>query len=519
MQRAPVRGRGAAWTCAALCLALAPAPAGAEPTAVDAQALQEMIQELRDENARMREKMDRMEDQLGAARDDARAARDMAAGAARASAATPPVSAPGAPGYATTGDGALWSRRMGSANVQLLDVSLDVLGALGWSNARGEEVELLQGGGHDPNQRGFTLQQAELSLMGAVDPYFNAEAHLIYFLDPEGESRFELEEAFATTTRLPFGLEGYGLEVEAGHFFTEFGRINPRHPHEWDWQDQPLALTRFFGGDGLRAPGVRVGWLTPLPWYSEVHVGSQNAKGETMPSFLANDEVFEERPIGGRPFGSKGVRGPDDLVHLARWVNGFDLSDEWSTSFGVSGLFGPNATGSDGSTRIFGADVVVKWQPIPSDQGWPFLTFQAEWLYRRYRADDFFGCPEGEEGACEAGDTPIFLEDDVLRDHGGYAQLLWGFRRNWAVGLRGEYASGQGSNFDAEDGGFVDRDTDPFRAQRYRVSPLLVFQPTEYSRLRLQYNYDRSESFDGNVAHGIFAGLEFAIGAHAAHTY
>jgi len=403
--------------------------------------------------------------------------------------------------------------------VQLLDISMDVLAAAGWSNADDEELEFLQGGGHDPNQRGFTLQQAELSLIGAVDPYFTGEVHLIYFLDPEGESGFEVEEAFATTTRLPFGLEEYGLELEMGHFFTEFGRINPRHPHQWQWQDQPIVNTRFFGGDGMRAPGFRVGWLTPLPWYSEVHVGLQNAKGETNPSFLASDEVFEERPIGGRPFASSGVRGSDDLVHLLRWVNAFDISDTWSTQFGVSGLWGPNATGNDASTRIFGVDLVAKWRPLHTDRGWPFVVFEAEAMYRRYRADDFFGCPEAEEGECEPGDAPIFLEDDVFRDWGGYAQLLWGFRRNWAVGLRGEFATGSGSGFDAEAGGFVDRDEDPFRSRRYRISPLLVYHPSEFSRIRLQYNYDADASLSSNVAHSIWAGIEFSLGDHGAHTY
>jgi hypothetical protein len=34
-------------------------------------------------------------------------------------------------------------------------------------------------GGHDPNQRGFTVQGAELNLQGAVDPYFRGNANII----------------------------------------------------------------------------------------------------------------------------------------------------------------------------------------------------------------------------------------------------------------------------------------------------------------------------------------------------
>jgi len=79
-------------------------------------------------------------------------------------------------------------------------------------------------------------------------------------------------EAYLTTTSLP-----WDLQVKAEHFFTEFGRNNPLHPHAWAWIDQPLINTRLLGGDGSRAPGARLSWLLPTPWYSEVYFGAQNA--------------------------------------------------------------------------------------------------------------------------------------------------------------------------------------------------------------------------------------------------
>ena len=192
---------------------------------------------------------------------------------------------------------ALAARQVGGATLRLMDISADILMAVGGSTVNDETLEVLQGGGHDPRNNGFTLQALELSMIGAIDPYFTGEAHIVFFIDSEGETNVELEEAFLTTQSLPFG-----LQVEAGFFLTEFGLINPTHPHAWDWVDQPIILTRLFGGDGMRQTGIRIGWLTPLPWFSEFHVGVQNPNGETMVSFLANDEVFEERPIGGRPF-------------------------------------------------------------------------------------------------------------------------------------------------------------------------------------------------------------------------
>ncbi len=399
--------------------------------------------------------------------------------------------------------GDIAARRVGPVTLRLMDVSLDLLVAAGTSSERDGSLETLQGGGHDPRKRGFTLQNLELSFLGAVDPYFNMETHLIFFIDPvENESEFELEEAFLTTTQLPFGLEEHGLQLEGGFFFTEFGRINPRHPHAWEWLDQPVINTRLFGPDGMRGAGVRLGWLTPLPWFSELHLGVQNAGGETMSSFLANDEFFDERPIGGRPFVDRDVRSLGDLVWLIRWDNAWDLGDEVTAKVGSSILFGPNSTGPDGRTQIYGADFLLKWRPVDADRGWPFVTWQSEISRRDYWADDF-------------DDGVDVFESSKLEDWGLYTQVLWGFIRDWAVGVRYEFAGGAGDSVDA----FADRGEDPFRNDRHRVSPLVLWQPTEYSRLRLQYNWDHAEQLTASQAHSVWLGIEVLIGDHPAHVF
>jgi outer membrane murein-binding lipoprotein Lpp len=482
---------------AALCIATARAEDGLPPE------VQAQIDALVRQNEDLRTSVERLESEVRDARDEARAARDEA---------SRPAAAAAGPAAAT--DGALLQRGVGPARLQLLDVSLDVLGAAGWSGADDEQLEVLQGGGHDPRQRGFTLQQAELSFLGAVDPFFDAQAHLIYFIDPEGESRFELEEAFATTRTLPFGLAERGLQLELGQFFTEFGRINPQHPHQWDWQDQPVVNSRFFGEDGMRQTGMRLGWLLPVPWFSELHLGAQNAKGETMVSFLSSDEAAEERAISGYPFAERGVDNPTDLLYLARWVNGVDLGDTVSAQLGASVVHGPNATGNDADTTIAGADLVVKWRPLSTDRGWPFLIFQSEVMGRSYEAQGSTLCLEEEECL-----DPLSIPKRRLHDWGFYAQLLWGFQRNWALGFRGEHARGLDKSFDLEAGTFVDASQDPFRDRRTRLSPLLVFHPSEFSRIRLQANYDWTEAPELDDALSVWAGIEFLIGAHPAHSY
>jgi hypothetical protein len=481
------------WFAAVLWVATWAGVADARATEVgtDREALREELAELRRKNVEIQRQLDELRRQLDALRPALARAPLPGVGAAqagetpldqaiRALELAPPAPTP------TAAPGPAWGGAR-TSRFRLIDISLDVLTAAGVSSERDDSIAELQLGEHDPRKRGFTLQQAELSFLGAVDSYFTAEAHLLYFLSPEGESEFEVEEAFVTTLALP-----EGLQLEAGQFFTEFGRLNPQHPHLWAWQDQPVINSRLFGPDGVRGVGFRLGWLAPLPWFSELHLGMQN-NGETMVSFLADEEVFDEGIVGrGRPFVERDVKSLNDLVYLVRWQNAWDVSDTLSTALGVSGLFGPNATGEDGDTRIYGVDLALKWRAAGQRRGWPFATFEAEVMRRDYKADDAPGFPS-----------------EVLQDWGFYAQALWGFRNRWAAGLRYEYAS-------TSDGGSKD---DPFSDDRVRVSPLLAFYPSEYSRIRLQYNLDHAQHLRNSNAHTLWLGVEFNIGAHAAHGY
>ncbi len=108
------------------------------------------------------------------------------------------------------------------------------------SSAR--DLDHIEVGDHDPQQRGFNARNAEIALDGAVDPYFEGFANIVLKLDNDNETEIELEEAFMQTTSLPFG-----LQLKGGQFFAAFGRINPTHPHTWDFADDPLVNGRFLG--------------------------------------------------------------------------------------------------------------------------------------------------------------------------------------------------------------------------------------------------------------------------------
>ena len=343
---------------------------------------------------------------------------------------------------------------------------------------------VLNFGGHDPDENGFNVQAMEINFRGAIDPYFSAEVNLNTFID-DGETILEFEEGFLTTTTFP-----YNVQLMGGQFFTRFGNMNHVHAHAWNFVDQPVILNRLFGPDGLRGPGVQASWLAPTPFYLEFIGSAQQAQGEIAVSFLAE----EDGEVGGHILGKRGIEDPDDLLYMPRIVSAFDLTDSTTLQIGGSALFGPNSSGPSTRTDIFGTDMKLKWQSRRTQSGFPFVTWESEFLYRDYDAGE---------------DEENMLLAEALEDWGMYTQVAYGFTPRWVAGLRFEYADGRFG---------LKQVDDDLRSERYRVSPNISWVTSEFSRLRLQYNLDFAESRE-NTLHGFFLQWGFALGEHGAHKF
>jgi hypothetical protein len=377
-----------------------------------------------------------------------------------------------------------------------INLSFDALVAAGGSTA--EDIEGgTQLGGHDPKQRGFTVQNLETVFDGKVDPYFRGQANIVLQLDPEGETTIEAEEAYLETLSLP-----WNLQVKAGQFFTEFGRLNPVHPHAWDFVDQPLVNGRFLGEDGLRNPGARVSWLMPTPFYSELFLAVQNSQGETAFSFR---DSHEEEPLYGRLHSQNSVKALDAMLFVPRYVVSFNLTDSQTLVAGASAAFGPNGSGTDVDTQIYGVDLFWKWKSPNHHGGFPFVTWQTEAMLRRYQAAASTTVDLDEDG----------IEDSVpretLTDYGFYSQIAYGFKKGWVAALRGDWVSSDKGQYEKN------FDRDPARAPRWRISPNLTYYPSEFSKIRLQYNYDDRELIGED--HSVWLQFEFLLGSHAAHKF
>ena len=371
-----------------------------------------------------------------------------------------------------------------------MNVSFVGLTDFGWSST--PDVEKLQAGDHDPKVRGFSVRNAELALDGAVDPYFKGFTNIVYKLDNNGETAVELEEMFVLTTSLP-----NNLQLKVGQFFAEFGRQNPQHPHSWGFADQPLVLNRMFGPDGLRSQGIRLSWLLPTDFYSEASLAVMNSSGGAASSFRSE----ESGTIHGGAAIDRSVKGIGDMLYVPRIATSVDLTDTQTLLVGASGAFGPNNSGENTSTRIYGADLYWKWKSTHADQGFPFVSVQSEYLFRQYDAAKRSTVVDPAIGA-----PSVSLPAATLKDDGAYAQILWGIRPRIVAGIRGEYAH-------ASNAAYVTAE----RADRTRWSPNLTWYPTEFSKFRMQYNYDHRAGIGDD--HSLWFQFEFLLGAHAAHKF
>ena len=375
-----------------------------------------------------------------------------------------------------------------SAGSSYMNASFDVLFNAGWSST--PDTKDIQPGCHDPSQRGFSIRNAELALDGAVDPYFKAFANIVFMTDFEEETQLELEEAYALSSCLP-----YGLQAKAGRFYAEFGRQNTQHPHAWSFVDQPLVLNRMFGEDGLRQNGARLSWLAPTPNFTELTIGMFNGQGADACSFRYTGEADTNgvNRVYGHATTASNLDGLGDFLFVPRLASAFDLTDSQTLVLGASAALGPNDTGKDTYTMIYGVDAYWKWKPANAEAGWPFVTWQTEALARNFEA-----------GADETAGLP----SETLRDWGLYSQVQWGFIRCWTAGLRGEYVTGNTS---------ASTEANAERATTTRVSPNVTWYPTEFSKIRLQYNHDWREY--AQDADAVWLQLEFMLGAHAAHKF
>ena len=319
----------------------------------------------------------------------------------------------------------------------------------------------MQTGAHDPNSTGFNLQQLELHIESAVDPYFEMQTNIVF-----AQFGVEVEEAYARSLSLPGR-----MQIRAGQFLAPLGRLNPTHPHSWKFADQPLVNGKFLGSEGLRGLGIEASWLLPTPWYAELTSAVQMGRDACCArSFWGGDALP--------------VKSPLDLVAIARLAQFFPVDNDWSVMWGLSAVLGPNSSGVGNRTEIYGSDLFVRFRPIADPQR-RSLSWHTEWLFR-------------------ARQTP----GDSLQDQGWMTSLVWQYALRWEVGARAERVTGVAND-----------PLDPqWTGDRGRYTGQWTFYPSHFSRFRLQASVD-TPSWREDPVIAVFVAGEVLIGAHGAHKF
>lgn len=338
-------------------------------------------------------------------------------------------------------------------------------------------------GGVDIFQRSL-----ELNVSASVDPF--AKAYVVANASADsstGEATFGIEEAALQTTSLP-----WNLELKAGRFFGEFGKLSYIHDHELPFVNRPLALDQYIGGES-RTDGAQLDWLLPTSHYINLALGTGVGFG------------------GDSPLNNPGnYRSLSGLNYFGRLSTYFDLPLNLQLETGISGLINPSTQDRggalvqpNGSTltekerRVAGFDIKLSYVPLRNNE-FRRLDWGTEVLYSnsRYLFDP--------DGSLNPGGVAPGLDGDEFMGHigsfGGYTYLTYRWHRQWSAGFLFDYVQNSQNHGD----------------ETFAYSPYLTFALSHWNQLRLQYTHTQRSVASGLQSDdAIYLQWAWIIGAHS----
>jgi hypothetical protein len=189
-----------------------------------------------------------------------------------------------------------------------------------------------------------------------------------------------------------------------------------------------------------------------------------------VPGFFQAQATFSN----GDNEASFGGNRKDDFLYSGRVSGAVDLTEDLTMLMGSSVALGFNSTGRGNHTTLYGGDLYLRWKPSARSS----LSWQTEYILRTMQVP----------GALES-------------DGGLYSYLDWQFLKQFHAGFRYDQMGIPSGIFPKE----------------YRLSPMFSFDPSEFSRIRLQYDYDKISGQEG--VHAAFLQFQFTMGPHGAHPF
>lgn len=378
-------------------------------------------------------------------------------------------------------DGVYYSDNKDGEGIEHIEEMSGILG----SHGHGEDEH-----GHGELERGFNIREAEVTLSGTVDPHFDAWMTVAF---SDGET--EIEEAYFETRALPLG-----WKIKAGKFLSGIGYHNEQHLHSWSFSDQTLAHQTFFGDHGLADSGLQVTYLPATPIYTLVGVELFQGDQDKFGALVDHEDLEEDA-------------GPRLSTIFAKIAP--EISSGSELQLGVSVVRNgqhqedhsedPDVEVLEGDVLLWGLDAVFKKLPTGS-YGEGGLTLQAE--YFNVKKDLTI---EVASDADELGEEVTGKQDAF------YLQAVYGIAPRWSIGARYEKV------------GFVnelEEESKDELGDSRRLSLAATWQPTEYSKFRLQFARADISEFDEDAGaatsetfNQIYLQYNVSLGAHGAHQF
>lgn len=469
------------------------APAVAAAQNAELEQIRRQIQELKESyEARIKA----LENQLKSAESSARKAEESAAEAKAAAqkAETTAGRAEQSAGQAES-SAVQAAQRPASQNAFNPAVSLILNGTWGrYGNDPTAQITGFHGSGaSEMLPRGPSLGESELFISANIDPRFRGA--FMAALTPE--NKVEIEEAFFETLSL-----GKGATIKGGRFFSGIGYWNSVHPHAWDFTDASL-VQRAFLGRNYGDDGVQLRWVAPLPVF--VQLGAELGRGK---DFAGMGEV--ERNTNGKSSEAYFAKVGSDIGVSNSWQLGASHLRQRTTGTGVPMFDYDDLTGMvnvfAGRQRITGADFIYRWAPDGNPRYRNF-RFVAEYYQRKLDGDFTFDTQ-----------TLGLTDPASAKQSGWFAQGAYQFMPFWRVGLRYDRLSAGTVNLNANAANLIPPSFNPTR-----WTAMVDWNPSEFSRIRLQYARDRSrqdfstgETISDNI---VFLQYIYSLGAHGAHRF
>lgn len=343
------------------------------------------------------------------------------------------------------------------------------------------------GGEAELSPEGFSLGHSEIVFSNNIDDKFYGQFTLA-FAEHDNEIEVELEEAFFETLSL-----GGGFTIRGGRFYSAIGYLNQQHEHAWDFKDAPLVYRALFGNQYFD-DGLRVSVIMPTDLFLEL--GAEALSGRKYPAGGEHDGV-------GSWVAYANLGGDIGVSHSWQAGASYWSADNIEREYGGHSHGGAAETPLfEGDSKTIGLNAVYKWAP---DGNYRERNVKLQFEY--FNRDD-----QGNLTLLDS--SPLESSTLESRQDGWYAQATWKFARSWRTGIRYDLLDSDNNGNDPgvlDEAGLVSNGHTPKRA-----SIMAEWVPSEYSRLRLQYNRDDSYQVPDDQ---VYLQYTFSIGAHGAHAF